>query len=95
MGVVDDPPMRLMSLLPKDCRLFSNVDTLSAGQAAPLAPGTASDPGKAMYRTSVLEYPLLPFMEVPKQSVAREIEASPTMALGPSSPLVSPQTPKY
>jgi hypothetical protein len=46
-----------------------------------------------MYSTSVVSWPLSPVMDVPKQAVASEMDASPTMGLSPSSPLVSPQMP--
>lgn len=86
--------MRCRSLLPSVSRLLSNSSALVAAQFAPSAPGTASVPLKAMYRTSVSAWPLLPFIESPKQRVAVEMAASPTMAWALSLPFSSPQMPK-
>ncbi len=66
---------------------------LWAFHLAPLAPGTAFEPGKARKRTSFWSWPLLPLTLVPKQAVARPIDASPTTGCSPSSPFSSPQTP--
>ena len=44
----EPPPMRAMSLLPSASIEVSKADQLVAPQLAPLAPGTASVPGKAM-----------------------------------------------
>lgn len=90
-----DDPMRCKSLVPRASRLLSNSSALVAAQSAPSAPGIASVPVKARYRISVSAWPLFPVMESPKQRVAVEIAASPTMALAPlSSPFSSPQSPK-
>jgi hypothetical protein len=71
--------------------LLSKSLKLVAFQSA-LLPGTASSPGNAMYKTSVFECELFPLTFFPKQAVPSDMLASPISG-GPSSPLVSPQTP--
>lgn len=94
--VVVAPPVVLIlftSLSPSAARLSSNSSADVTSHFAPLAPGTASAPVKAMYSTSVSSWPLFPLTEFPKQRVANEMLASPMTALGASSPFSSPQMP--
>jgi hypothetical protein len=94
--VVVAPPVVLIlftSLSPSAARLSSNSSAEVASHFAPLAPGTASAPVKAMYSTSASSWPLFPLTELPKQRVAIEMLASPMTALGASSPFSSPQMP--
>jgi hypothetical protein len=94
--VVVAPPVVLIlftSLSPSAARLSSNSSAEVASHFAPLAPGTASAPVKAMYSTSASSWPLFPLTEFPKQRVAIEMLASPMTALVASSPFSSPQMP--
>ena len=64
--VPDSPPAILLTILsPKVARLASNSTAFWAFHFAPLAPGTASAPVNARYRTSVSSCPLLPFTMLP------------------------------
>lgn len=82
-------PSPATNLSPRDLMLFSNVLLSFAFQSA-LDPGTALLPVKPMYKTSFSLCPLSPVMSsLGKQSLAREMEASPVEV----PPLVSPQMP--
>ena len=82
-------PSPATNLSQRDLMLFSNVLLSFAFQSA-LDPGTAPFPVKPMYKTSFSLCPLSPVISSSgKQSLAREMEASPVEVC----PLVSPQIP--